>query len=47
MIRIGCWGILYYNHIKEPPRIVLIIILAPILLKVWVWCVQGCLDCRV
>ena len=20
MIRIGCWGMLYYNHNKEPPQ---------------------------
>ena len=25
-IRIGFWGILYYNHNKEPPTIVLVII---------------------
>ena len=22
IVRVGCWGILYYNHNKEPPKII-------------------------
>ena len=31
IIRIGFWGILYHKYIKEPPKIVLVSIKAPIL----------------
>ena len=30
IIRIGCWGPFYYNDNKEPPKIVYLIIKAPI-----------------
>ena len=33
MIRIGFWGISYYNYSKEAPKIVLAIIWAPMLLQ--------------
>ena len=34
IIRIGFWGPLYYNCNKEPPKIVWVIMKAPILLEV-------------
>ena len=30
-IRIGFWGLLYYNYNKEPPEIVLVFFCAPLL----------------
>ena len=30
VIRIGCWGPLYNNYIKEPPKKALVVISAPV-----------------